>query len=63
MKRKKGDDSRGVVLIAAPLGQDAVLAARVLEGAGIGTRNSERLNEVADRMDEPTNAILVAAEA
>ncbi|MEY2502950.1 MAG: hypothetical protein QOI07_3284 [Verrucomicrobiota bacterium] len=63
MKRKKGDDSRGVVLIAAPLGQDAVLAARVLEGAGIGTKICERLSEVADRMDETTNAILVAAEA
>jgi PAS domain S-box-containing protein len=63
MKRKKGDDPRGVVLIAAPLGQDAVLAARVLERAGIGAKICERLSEVADRMDETTNAVLVAAEA
>src|SRR3954467_10147730 len=63
MKRKKGDDSGGVVLIAAPLGQDAVLAARVLEGAGISAKICERLSEVADRLDETTNAILVAAEA
>src|SRR3954466_9724723 len=63
MKRKKGDDSRGVVLIAAPLGQDAVLAARVLEGAGISAKICERLSEVADRLDETTNAVLVAAEA
>jgi PAS domain S-box-containing protein len=63
MKRKKDDDSRGVVLIAAPLGKDAVLAARVLEEAGIGAKICGGLSEVAERLDETTNAILVAAEA
>jgi PAS domain S-box-containing protein len=63
MKQKKDDDSRGVVLIAAPLGQDAALAARVLEQAGIHATICGRLSEVAHRLDETTTAILVAAEA
>jgi PAS domain S-box-containing protein len=63
MKRKKGDHSSGAVLIAAPLGQDAALAARALEQAGIGTTICQRVSEVAERFDETTHAILVAAEA
>ena len=63
MKRKKADDSSGAVLIAAPLGKDAALAARVLEGAGIRANICDRLQDVAARLDDDTNAILVAAEA
>ena len=63
MKRKKADDSSGAVLIAAPLGKDAVLAARVLERAGVRGEICARLQEVAARLDDNMNAILVAAEA
>jgi PAS domain S-box-containing protein len=63
MKRKKSDPSGGTVLIAAPLGQDATLAAAALEQAGIPTTICTRVKEIADRLDEATHAILVAAEA
>lgn len=61
--KRKGDDLPGAVLIAAPLGQDAVLAASVLGRAGIRARVCDRLSEVAERLNESTNAILVATEA
>jgi PAS domain S-box-containing protein len=61
--KRKDDDSTGEVLIAAPLGKDAALAAGVLERAGIRAKICDRLTEVAERFDETTNAILVAAEA
>jgi PAS domain S-box-containing protein len=60
---RNGDDSSGVVLIAAPLGKDAELAAAVLERAGISAQTFGRLREIAGRLDETTNAIIVAAEA
>ena len=63
MKRKKGDPSSGAVLIAAPLGKDAPLAARALEQAGISATICEGVSEVAERLDETTHAIVVAAEA
>ena len=63
MKQKNAGDSDSAVLIAAPLGKDAVLAAQVLERAGIVAKICQRLSEVAERLDETTNAILVAAEA
>ena len=63
MKRKKGDPSGGTVLIAAPLGKDAALAAAALEQAGIATTICARVSEIADRLDDATHAILVAAEA
>ncbi len=63
MKRKKGDHTSGAVLIAAPLGKDAALAAQALEQAGIRTAICQRVSEVAERFDETTHAILVAAEA
>jgi PAS domain S-box-containing protein len=63
MKRKKADDSPGPVLIAAPLGKDAILAARVLERAAIGAKICDGLREVAARLDDTTSAILVAVEA
>lgn len=63
MKRKKGDHSSGAVLIAAPLGKDAALAAQALEQAGIGTTICHGVSEIAERLDETTHAVLVAAEA
>src|SRR3954468_17843534 len=63
MKRKNADDFPGTVLIAAPLGKDATLAAQALERAGIRAEICSRLQEVAARMDDTTNAILVASEA
>ncbi|HKP93192.1 MAG TPA: ATP-binding protein [Chthoniobacterales bacterium] len=63
MKRKKSDPSSGGVLIAAPLGQDAALAAQALEQAGISTIICDGVNAIAERLDESTHAILVAAEA
>jgi PAS domain S-box-containing protein len=61
--KKNGDDSRGAVLIAAPLGKDAVLASRALEQAGIPAKTCQGIREIAERLDDSTNAILVAAEA
>src|SRR6185437_11575092 len=61
--KKNGDDSRGTVLIAAPLGKDAVLASRALEQAGIPAKTCQGIREIAERLDDFTNAILVAAEA
>ena len=63
MKRRKGDPSSGGVLIAAPLGQDAELAAKALELAGISTTICRGVNEIADRLGETTHAVVVAAEA
>ncbi|MFL6590726.1 MAG: ATP-binding protein [Chthoniobacterales bacterium] len=63
MKRKKADDSSGAVLITAPLGKDAVLAAQVLERAGIRAEICSRLQDIAACLDDTTNAIVVAAEA
>src|SRR6476646_11205062 len=61
--KKNGDDARGAVLIAAPLGKDAILASRALEQAGIPAKTCEGIREIAARLDDSTNAILVAAEA
>ena len=61
--KKNEDDSRGAVLIAAPLGKDAALASRVLEEAGIAARTCQGIREIAERLDDSTNAIVVAAEA
>ena len=61
--KRKGDDFPGEVLIAAPLGKDAVLAAGVLERSGIRATICGQLKEVAEQLDDKTNAILVAAEA
>ena len=63
MKRKKSDPSSGGVLIAAPLGQDAALAAQALEQAGISTTICDGVSAIAERLDDTTHAILVAAEA
>jgi PAS domain S-box-containing protein len=61
--KKNEDDFRGAVLIAAPLGKDAVLASRALERAGIRARICEGIREIAEQLDDFTNAIVVAAEA
>jgi PAS domain S-box-containing protein len=61
--KKNGDDSRGAVLIAAPLGKDAVLASQALEQAGIAAKACHGIREIAERLDDSTHAILVTAEA
>ncbi len=61
--KRKDDELSGVVLIAAPLGQDAELAAGVLARSGISSQTYARLRQIADRLDETTNAIVVATEA
>ncbi len=61
--KRKGDDSFGEVLIVAPLGKDAVLAAGALERSGIRAKICATLTEVAERLGETTAAILVASEA
>src|SRR4051812_25806623 len=61
--KKNVDDSGGAVLIAAPLGKDAALAAQVLEPAGITAKICDGLIEIAEQLDDTTTAILVAAEA
>ncbi|MEY2562135.1 MAG: hypothetical protein QOH88_328 [Verrucomicrobiota bacterium] len=61
--KKNGDESRGVVLIVAPLGKDALLAAQVLEQAGIAVEICRNLTEVAEKLSETTNAIVLAEEA
>jgi PAS domain S-box-containing protein len=61
--KKNGDDSRGAVLIAAPLGKDALLASQALEQAGIAAKICHGIREIAQRLDDSTHAILVTAEA
>src|SRR3954451_10461168 len=61
--KKNAVDSRSAVLIAAPLGKDAVLASQALEEAGIPAKTCQGIREIAERLDDSTNAIVVAAEA
>ena len=61
--KKNVDDSGGAVLIAAPLGKDAVLAAQVLERAGIAAKICGELTQIANQLDDTTTAIVVAVEA
>ncbi|MFN2509480.1 MAG: ATP-binding protein, partial [Chthoniobacterales bacterium] len=51
------------VLIVAPIGQDATLAAGVLEQAGIPARPCEGLAECSDRVGDTTLAVIIAEEA
>jgi circadian clock protein KaiC len=63
--RTRGDDgapdaSASAVLIAAPLGKDAALAASVLEQAGIAARACRRLTEMAEQIGDETLAVFIA---
>jgi PAS domain S-box-containing protein len=53
----------GEVLIAAPIGRDAVLAAEVLGKAGLVTRICSGLAELAAAIHDDAGAVLLAAEA
>ena len=57
------DASASAVLIAAPLGKDAALAASVLEQAGIAARACRRLTEMAEQIGDETLAVFIAEEA
>ena len=59
----RSDEGNGVVLIVAPIGKDAALAAQVLEQAGIAARTCAKLSEVAAQLSEATNAIVVTEES
>ncbi|HEV3410046.1 MAG TPA: ATP-binding protein, partial [Chthoniobacterales bacterium] len=56
-------DEGGTVLIAAPVGKDAILAARVLEQAGVPARICASVAEAAREMSESTAGILLEEEA
>lgn len=57
------DESAGAVLIVAPIGKDAALAADVLRRAGINAKICARVAEAAAEFGESTSAILLAEEA
>lgn len=63
MNSEAEESSRDAVLIVAPIGKDAMLAAAVLEQADIPARICARLSECADQIAESTLAILIAEEA
>jgi len=56
-------DAEGIVLVLAPAGQDSQLATRFLEDAGIAVRVCTDLADLAGRLDDETNAVLIAWEA
>ncbi|MGI8819411.1 MAG: ATP-binding protein [Chthoniobacterales bacterium] len=53
----------GAVLIVAPIGKDAVLAAEVLKQAGIGAKACPNLDRAAQSLGDTTTALLLAEEA
>jgi PAS domain S-box-containing protein len=57
------DEAKGAVLVLAPQGRDAALAAKTLEQAGIRAETCKDLSEMAQCLDESTNALLIAEEA
>lgn len=57
------DAAHGLVLIAAPLGKDAELAAGVLQQAGIETQICHGMRAIAEKLGHETAAVVVADEA
>ena len=55
--------SSGVVLIVAPVGKDASLAAQLLQEFAISARVCSDLADVAEHLGDASNAILLAEEA
>ncbi|MDQ6860155.1 MAG: ATP-binding protein [Verrucomicrobiota bacterium] len=55
--------SAGAVLIVAPLGKDALLAAQILQGADIAAKACADLNDAAENLGETSTALLIAEEA
>src|SRR4051794_6309144 len=58
-----GEGARGEVLVLTPSGRDAELAASTLAKVEIGARACGGLVEMAQRLDDSTNALLLAEEA
>src|SRR5689334_5239689 len=56
-------NAKGIVLLLTPTGRDAQVAARVLEKVDVITKVCSDLVELAQQLDESTNALLVAEEA
>ena len=56
-------DAKGTVLVLAPTGKDAELAARALTGAGINAETCHKVADMVGRLDDSTNALLIAEEA
>lgn len=68
MEKEKPDvtqlnDSHGTVLVLAPRGQDARLAADALARAEIPAEICQELFEVAQRLTDDANLLLIAEEA
>ncbi len=59
----KAESSPGIVLVVAPLGKDAVLAAEILREAQISASVCADLTEAAQSFGETTAALLIAEEA
>jgi PAS domain S-box-containing protein len=57
-----GDEAAGAVLVLAPRGRDAELAAATLKKTGIAARVYKNLAELAQGLGESTNAVLIAEE-
>ena len=58
-----GEVAGGAVLIVAPLGKDAPLAAQVLQGVGIRAEVLPSLTEVAEELSDTTDALLISKQA
>jgi signal transduction histidine kinase/ActR/RegA family two-component response regulator len=57
------NNSHGTVLVLAPMGQDARLAADALQRAEISAEICQELFEVAQRLTDEANLLLIAEEA
>lgn len=62
-KESQKSNSSGTVLVLAPRGQDARLAADALELERIAAEICGSLSEIAQRFNDETNALLIAEEA
>ena len=61
--KSKGDAPPGAVLIVAPTGRDAILAANTLAQVGIASAVCSNVAEVAARLCDETGAVLIEEEA
>ena len=57
------ENSSGAVLIVAPIGKDASLAAELLRKSGVSAEVCPSLSDLAARIGSNTNAVLIAEEA
>jgi hypothetical protein len=61
--KSEGEAPAGAVLIVAPTGRDAALAARTLQQAGVPAAICGDIGELAARFCDETGAALIAEEA